>query len=573
MPGPGRIRLEVDRLAARLSSSLPDHLADLLEVAAYVYVADQVASRGGTRAFDYGGRWRRRMRLAVPVRRPDLWTRPAVRGGLEAALGFLADEPWEFHFAPHPAPPPPDRYLTDQVRLAPGEEFDEVVLFSGGLDSLGGAVDEALVGHRRVVLVSHRPQNNAYARQRALADAVTARVPQPDLRPFHVAVAVNRGRAAVDDYTQRTRSFLFAAVAAIAAQLVGRDRVRFYENGVTGLNLPVSGELVGALASRTTHPQTLARFAAFFSALFDRPFAVQNPYQWLTKADVLARLKAHGHADLCAMTSSCVHTRALTGGFTHCGRCTQCVDRRLAALAAGLSDAEDPAAGYRSDVVTGERAGAELTLAERYTGFAEEFVGLPTAAAFAARYPEVSRALPYAGGAAGLGRLFDLYGRHAAGVRAAVRGAVAAHADRIARQAFPANSLLGVVVGRVEPAGGATAVRRDGAAGPPAGEFAVHPDRFAAAHGGRECFLGNTMEFRVLRLLWDRRKGYVPVADLMASVWDGRRVEKNTVQRTVSNLRRKLRDAGLHGVGIDGDQADHYRVVLAAPAAEPVAPA
>ena len=35
-------------------------------------------------------------------------------------------------------------------------EVEEVVMFSGGLDSLAGAVTEAVVGGRQVLLVHHR---------------------------------------------------------------------------------------------------------------------------------------------------------------------------------------------------------------------------------------------------------------------------------------------------------------------------------------------------------------------------------------------------------------------------------
>ena len=44
------------------------------------------------------------------------------------------------------------------------------------------------------------------------------------------------------------------------------------------------------------------------------------------------------------------------------------VDRRLAALAAGLSDAEDPPEGYAHDVFTDPVEGADLILAERFVG-------------------------------------------------------------------------------------------------------------------------------------------------------------------------------------------------------------
>jgi hypothetical protein len=67
------------------------------------------------------------------------------------------------------------------------------------------------------------------------------------------------------EYTQRSRSFLYAALGATVAAMVGRDRIRFYENGVVSLNLPVSAQAIGARATRTTHPRVLNGFAELFT--------------------------------------------------------------------------------------------------------------------------------------------------------------------------------------------------------------------------------------------------------------------------------------------------------------------
>src|SRR6185437_7776979 len=77
--------------------------------------------------------------------------------------------------------------------------------------------------------------------------------------PDHVAIGMQKHS---DDLraerTQRTRVLLFTAMAGAVAQLVGRDRVRLYENGVIALHLPIAGQLVGARVTRTAHPRTLA---------------------------------------------------------------------------------------------------------------------------------------------------------------------------------------------------------------------------------------------------------------------------------------------------------------------------
>lgn len=277
--GPRDVHLRLSQFSDAMRAGLSPVAADLLELAAYVYVADQAVRRGGTKSFDYGDRWHRDFRFRVPVRCPAVWNRPEVRDALRGLLRFLTDDGYEFEFVPARHATALDRFLFDDLPPPAGAGFEEVALFSGGLDSLCGAVEEVLAGQRRVVLVSHRPENRVFARQQGLVAAIRSRVPSPKLAPYHFAAVVNKGKVHNREFTQRSRSFLFAATAAVVARVFGLDRVRFYENGVTSLNLPVSPQMIGGRASRTTHPQTLYRFSRLFTLLFETGFVVENPFR------------------------------------------------------------------------------------------------------------------------------------------------------------------------------------------------------------------------------------------------------------------------------------------------------
>ena len=135
----------------------------------------------------------------------------------------------------------------------------------------------------------------------------------------------------------------------MTARLFGLDRVEFFENGIVSLNLPMVAQVVGARATRTTHPQALAGFRAVLSALLGRPFDVANPFMWLTKAEVVGRIAANGLGELIPHTRSCTRVRDMTKLHPHCGLCSQCVDRRVGVLAAGL-DRYDPAEAYAVDL-------------------------------------------------------------------------------------------------------------------------------------------------------------------------------------------------------------------------------
>jgi hypothetical protein len=81
----------------------------------------------------------------------------------------------------------------------------------------------------------------------------------------------------------------------------------------------------------------------------EEPFEIRTPGFWLTKRDVLERLVTSGHGDLIASSVSCSRTFQREGAATHCGRCFQCVDRRLAVFAAGQEQLDD-ASLYSVDI-------------------------------------------------------------------------------------------------------------------------------------------------------------------------------------------------------------------------------
>ncbi len=477
-PG-GNVRLAIEALARSLWTRLTPAMLDLLDVAAYAYAADQAVPRGRELApsGEFGGQWRRRFELHVPVRLPDLWSGPAVRGALAAALDFPTDDAFDFRFRPAAAPPPAQAYLGGDGAAPDRGRHDGVLLFSGGLDSLGGAVEESLVRGRSVLLVHHRPTEKDRKRHDALFAEPRRRAGGPP--PERVSVVVNKAKELGRETTQRTRSFLFAALAGVCARAQGLDRVRFYENGVVSLNLPPSAQVVGSRASRTTHPRTLEGYARLLGALFGCDFAVENPFALATKADVVRGLAAAGCADLIGLTTSCAHTWARTNAHTHCGSCSQCVDRRFAVLAAGL-EAHDPAAAYRVDLWTGAREeGIDRAMPAAYWNLAETAAGLDRVG-FLSRFGELTRAVRPgdAGAAAGVEAFADLYRRHARDVLRVCDEALARHAGELRRGALPATCLVRLLPDTRDPAD-------DGPAGPAAGDaFVVAPDTFRPCGDG-----------------------------------------------------------------------------------------
>jgi hypothetical protein len=418
LDGPGaNVHREGDDLEAGMYDRFPPAFADLLDIAAYVYAADQAVSRrqGGG---DFERNWRRCLTFHIPVREPDRWRSTQVMRALVSVLSFLSDDEYHFEFVPGQFPAAQPSLLEGFGTLFTGH-VDEVVMFSGGLDSLGGAVREVIRDRRRVLLVNHRSNPKPGPRLRDLKEALTLR--SGDVRPHWKRVRLNKSKDLSVEPTQRARSFLYAALGATYAHMIGLDRVRFYENGVVSLNLPIGRQVVGAKATRTTHPRVLAGFTDLFTRLAGRPLAVDNPFLGLTKTDVVRSVLDAGCGELVRFSVSCAETRGRTNRHPHCGDCSQCIDRRFAVLAAG-AERYDPAEGYEIDLVTGSREGGpSRTLLASYLDVATR-VGRMTADQFAARFGEVGRVLRFMPGTPGeaLAAVFGLYQRHAGQVNGVV---------------------------------------------------------------------------------------------------------------------------------------------------------
>ncbi len=251
--GPGaELNLQIANLEETVLAHVSDRAADLVRIAAFVYAADQMTSRGGEKDVHRQG-WRRRMHLSIPVTDPDYWSCEDVRSRLKQVLAYLTDDAWEFHFAPAP---PDER----QIPLLAGSrdlhgQPDAVVLFSGGADSLCAAIDSVSAG-RRPVLISHQPNLLVDARQRDLRHELRAHF--RDWAFPHVSFEIHRrGKKDPAGYTQRTRAFLYAAIGASVASELGVRDVILADNGIVSFNLPITEQVVGALASRGTHPMYL----------------------------------------------------------------------------------------------------------------------------------------------------------------------------------------------------------------------------------------------------------------------------------------------------------------------------
>ncbi len=326
---------------------LPDRTLDLLEIAAYVYCADRMRNRGSKNAVEYHS-WSRSFHFVAKVRDYDFWRREDVSASLPQALEFMTgDREYSFSFQPGHSTPKTNLFDDEQFRVESSQNLN-VALFSGGLDSLGGVLHLLETTSDHVCLVSHQSQPGTIKTQRQLVAALKAHHPG---RVSHYKFECHLKGIRAAEESQRSRAFLYTSIAFAIAQAYRKDSFNVYENGITSINFSRRADLAVARASRTTHPRTIYLLKQFFSLLGGCDFEIQLPVFWKTKTDALALLRDSQHPELISSAVSCSKTFQYLGQASHCGGCSQCIDRRFGAYAAKVEDIDDSGI-YADDIIS-----------------------------------------------------------------------------------------------------------------------------------------------------------------------------------------------------------------------------
>lgn len=294
---------------------------DLISIAMSVMAADAA----GRRNLSPDG-WTREFELEIAVADPALWNGIAEK--LARALAFLTTDRWRLQFIACTAPHSPERIFR------PPEK--SVLLLSGGLDSLTGAIDLATQGLKPVA-ISKIVRGDA-EKQVTFASKIGG-----GLR--HLQLNENAVVPGTEDTSQRARSIIFLAFGVLVA-----TSLRFYgagekvplfvcENGFIAVNPPLTGGRIGSLSTRTAHPHFLKQFQDILDAA-DIGVIVRAPYATKTKGEMLTECADQALLrELAASSTSC--GRFQRYNYHHCGRCVPCQVRRAAFLAWGEVDSTD----------------------------------------------------------------------------------------------------------------------------------------------------------------------------------------------------------------------------------------
>lgn len=423
--------MAIELLEHKLVESFEPLSRDLLELAACVYAADRLVSRGGNNIG--GSQWEREMELVLPVREPAKWR--AVSPALGRMLGFLTDDVWRFRFVQARRTTARPLPIFEDQRY---RNCDCVALFSGGLDSLAGVVADRANSDHRPLLVSHRSYAVIDRRQRDLVARLNSDAPVCQHIQFWVHL---RGREDREP-SQRSRSFLFLAVAAVLARQFGIGQIHVFENGILSINLPIAPQVVGTMASRTTHPRFISEMHGLYRSLYGSVITIDQPFLLKTKRQIVELLQDAKREALIEFSSSCTHPYWRSALKQHCGICSQCIDRRFAVEAAGLGESDKT---YERDIFTEPmsampREAEARGLIEGYLRTYRE-VGEFNEEAFWLRFPELTQLANYLDRET-LEQLYPMYRRQWEDLDGVLRAQLASRLGELVRGQLPSDCVL-----------------------------------------------------------------------------------------------------------------------------------
>lgn len=347
-----RVGFDDTQFARLAQNPMPAHIADLVDIAFAVAVADRLAVPHTNQ--------QRLLEIVLPVRNPAyLSDTPVIEGLQDLLYDFTGDE-WRFAFGRRTAlgrTPELERHL---ISDSAGNQAREVALWSGGLDALAGFYSRAKALGANQAFTVYGTSSNPFIlnRQREVAAALRIQANALSIARFGVVqteVLLSDTGQWWKNHAPRARGFVFLLLGAVCAALERQQALFIYENGVGALNLPLRLSEVGLDHSRAVHPKMLRRMGHWMTLTLGQPFAFHNPFEFITKAEMCLDLITDGLFPVIAETVSCDRRRRARP--MQCGSCSSCLLRRQALAANGYVE---PASAYEITAHTDPERQAEL---------------------------------------------------------------------------------------------------------------------------------------------------------------------------------------------------------------------
>lgn len=248
-------------------------------------------------------------------------------------LGFLTGDYWNCQFQETSVP-----VFSDYAEVNCFDEIKQVNLFSGGMDSLIGAIDFMATNiDGKVFLASHydSKMGGPKSDQKRLLDQFQLKY-KDKFACFPKETAVLIESSLSMETTCRSRSLLFIAIA-LQVSVHKNVPIIVPENGSVSLNYPLSVSRRSSCSTRTTHPIVLFELRQLLSC-FDVPTEIINPYEFMTKGEMVNKCIDQEYLLQINHLSNSCGKRGRKQYFydnpkaTHCGRCMPCMYRKAALI-------------------------------------------------------------------------------------------------------------------------------------------------------------------------------------------------------------------------------------------------
>ncbi|MEO3946733.1 Qat anti-phage system QueC-like protein QatC [Gorillibacterium sp. CAU 1737] len=299
---------------------------DFLFMASVFYATDKFVERKSVE-----DKWTRNIKIKIPVYELMKWQ--AEKENLDKCMSFLTGDIWDIEFyqntsslhRPAESRRPPRRVLS-RVNA------DMVCLFSGGLDSLVGAVDWLESNPQGdILLVGHYdgqvsgPKTDQSNLLKHMQQHYATRIDSLQVRAGQ--------RPSGKETTFRSRSILFLAIGIYAAASIGEDvPLLIPENGTIALNIPLTPSRRGSCSTRTAHPSYL-RMLSYILQSVGITNPILNPLGMKTKGEAISQCRNQQVLQNAIPDSvSCGKSGHKSSWFRRdakgCGRCVPCIFRR-----------------------------------------------------------------------------------------------------------------------------------------------------------------------------------------------------------------------------------------------------
>lgn len=289
-----------------------------------------------------------------------------VKKQMDNAISFLTGDIWNINYCQSEG----SLYQAkeDIINWGDVSAFENVCLFSGGLDSLIGAINEleTISQHKKLLLISHKDLGKEGKDQ----DSILTLFGMQNLydnKYAQIQTSVGIGKRVIGpriakEATFRSRSLLFIGMGIYAAYKIGEGASLIIpENGTIALNIPLMPSRRSACSTRTTHPAFMSRLQNIFIQLGIKN-VMYNPCEMKTKGEMIVESR---NPDIlqqlinascsCAKRSHTHYWDRRGRNIKHCGMCLPCIYRRVSLHMNGFDDARQ----YGTDVFNGQRFNIE----------------------------------------------------------------------------------------------------------------------------------------------------------------------------------------------------------------------